>query len=86
LAFFPENQCYDQIFAKTPIFKIMASWSQPMARNKYLCIKISMVRWFDGWFQDPQMFDEACQKRVECRALNIPEELGQVSPKKQSFF
>jgi hypothetical protein len=25
------------------------------------------------------MFDEVCQKRVECRALNIPEELGQVS-------
>jgi hypothetical protein len=24
------------------------------------------------------MFDEVCQKRVECRALNIPEELGQV--------
>ena len=32
-----------------------------------------------NFFQDPQMFDEACQKRVECRALNIPEELGQVS-------
>jgi len=24
------------------------------------------------------MFDEATNKRVECRALNIPEELGQV--------
>ncbi len=28
--------------------------------------------------QDLQMFDDECQKRVECRALNIPEELGQV--------
>jgi len=28
--------------------------------------------------QDADMFDELCQKKVECRALNIPEELGQV--------
>ena len=27
---------------------------------------------------DPLMFDEVHGKRVECRALNIPEELGQV--------
>jgi hypothetical protein len=27
---------------------------------------------------DPEMFDEVHGKRVECRALNIPEELGQV--------
>ena len=28
--------------------------------------------------QDIEMFDTTCQKSVECRALNIPEELGQV--------
>ncbi len=28
--------------------------------------------------QDADMFDALCGKRVECRALNIPEELGQV--------
>ena len=28
--------------------------------------------------QDIQLFDEICNKRVECKALNIPEELGQV--------
>ena len=27
---------------------------------------------------DPQLFDHVTEKRVECRALNIPEELGQV--------
>ena len=24
------------------------------------------------------MYDETCDRRVECRALNIPEELGQI--------
>jgi phospholipid-translocating ATPase len=28
--------------------------------------------------QDLKMYDETCDRRVECRALNIPEELGQV--------
>jgi phospholipid-translocating ATPase len=36
--------------------------------------------------QDLQMFDEDSQKRPECRALNIPEELGQVHNVLQSFF
>ena len=29
--------------------------------------------------QDLRMWDDTCDKGVECRALNIPEELGQVS-------
>ena len=29
--------------------------------------------------QDLKMWDDTCDKGVECRALNIPEELGQVS-------
>ena len=29
--------------------------------------------------QDIKMYDETCDQRIECRALNIPEELGQVS-------
>jgi len=28
--------------------------------------------------QDVKMYDETCNRRVECRALNIPEELGQI--------
>ncbi len=28
--------------------------------------------------QDADMYDDLCKKKVECRALNIPEELGQV--------
>ena len=29
--------------------------------------------------EDRQLYDELYDKRVECKALNIPEELGQVS-------
>ena len=29
--------------------------------------------------QDLELYDEDCDKTIECRALNIPEELGQVS-------
>jgi hypothetical protein len=29
--------------------------------------------------EDQQLYDELYDKRVECKALNIPEELGQVS-------
>ena len=30
------------------------------------------------FFSDVKMYDETCGKRVQCRALNIPEELGQI--------
>ncbi len=36
------------------------------------CLQVYLIH------NDPEMFDEVHGKRVECRALNIPEELGQV--------
>lgn len=40
------------------------------------CTKLAQVYFIQ---EDALLYDEALHKRVECRALNIPEELGQVS-------
>ena len=57
-------------------FAIMLQVIIPMS----LYVTIEMTKLLQVYLihQDIQMYDETCDRRVECRALNIPEELGQI--------
>ena len=45
----------------------------------YVTIEMTKLCQIYLMHQDAKMWDESCSKGLECRALNIPEELGQVS-------
>jgi len=45
----------------------------------YVTLEVTKIIQLRLMQQDIKMYDENQNKRLECRALNIPEELGQVS-------
>lgn len=57
-------------------FVIMLQVIIPM--SLYVTIEMTKLLQIYLIHQDLKMYDESCDRRVECRALNIPEELGQI--------
>ena len=54
------------------IFQVIIPQSLYVTLEMTKLIQVYLVQ------QDLQLYDEDCDKTIECRALNIPEELGQV--------